>query len=161
MNEERIRQDEQLAKITIRGLTSYAEQIVRQEKDEEVQQIRDLVDALSGYWGVDGKRDWTGEFDEKVQQVRQKGHIPWRHSNISRIKVVEGLYRYAEEMALAQGVEEIERILEIPDVIRRIGKAWRICQSDIETACQRIEDIAGLLQAPQQDTGMQISMSET
>ena len=87
------------------------EQIARQEKDEEVQQIRDLVDALSGYWGVDGKRDWTGEFDEKVQQVRQKGHIPWRHSNISRIKVVEGLYRYAEEMALAQGVEEIERIL--------------------------------------------------
>lgn len=54
------------------------------------------------------------------------------------------------------GVEEIERILEIPDVIRRMGKAWEMCQSDIENACHRIEEIAELLQAAQQPTGIKM-----
>lgn len=57
---------------------------------------------------------------------------------------------------MAQGVEEIERILEIPDVIRRIGKAWKMCQSDIENVCHRIEDIAEALQKSRQDMGMQL-----
>lgn len=156
MNEENVRRDKELARVAIRGLTSYAEQIVHQGKDEEVEQIRNLVDALSGYWGVDGKKDWTAEFDEKIQCARRKGGIPKRHSNVSRIKAVKGLYRYAEEMSLAQGVEEIERILEIPDVIRRIGKAWKMYQSDIEDVCHRIEDIAESLQKSRQDMGMQL-----
>ena len=156
MGEESIRQDKELARAAIKGLTAYAEQIAHQGKDDEIQQVRSLVDALSLYWGVDKKRDWTGDFDERVQQARQKGNIPQRCSNMTRIKTVKGLCRYAEEMASAQGVEEIERILEIPDVIRRMGKAWEMSQSDIDNACRKIGDIAKPLQASQQTMGMQM-----
>lgn len=141
MGEESIRQDKELARAAIKGLTAYAEQIAHQGKDDEIQQVRSLVDALSLYWGVDEKRDWTGEFDERVQQARQKGCIPRRCSSMIQIKAVKGLCRYAEEMASAQGAEEIERILKIPDVIRRMGKAWAMSRSDIDNTCRKIEDI--------------------
>ena len=155
MNEESVRQDKELARAAIKGLTSYAEQITHKGKDDEIQQVRSLVDALSLYWGVDEKRDWTGEFDEKVQQARQKRNIPRRCSSLTRLKAVKGLCRYAEEMAAAQGIEEIERILEIPDVIRRMGKAWEMCRSDIENACREIGDVVESLHASQQAVEMQ------
>lgn len=156
MGEESIRQDKELARAAIKGLTAYAEQIAHQGKDDEIQQVRSLVDALSLYWGVDEKRDWTGEFDERVQQARQKGCIPRRCSSMIQIKAVKGLCRYAEEMASAQGAEEIERILGIPDVIRRMGKAWAMSRSDIDNTCRKIEDITKSMQASQQTMGMQL-----
>ena len=52
-------------------------------------------------------------------------------------------------------MEEIERILEIPEVIRRMGKALEVCQSDIENACREIGDIVESLQASQQAVEMQ------
>ncbi|MCM1412591.1 MAG: hypothetical protein NC305_18910 [Lachnospiraceae bacterium] len=149
MDKESIRQDKELARSAIKGLTVYAEQIAFQGKEDEIRQARSLVDALGLYWGVDEKRDWTGEFDERVQKARQTGNIPRQCSNIAQIKAVKGLCRYAEEMASAQGAGEIGRILEIPDVIRRMGKAWEMSRGDIENACNRIEDIAGSLQAAQ------------
>ena len=156
MDEESIRQDRELARTTIRGLTSYAEQIAHRGKEDEVQLVRGLVDALSLYWGVDGKQDWTGEFDARVQHARQGGGRPRRCSNLICLKTVKGLSRYAEEMASAQGVEEMERILEIPDVIRRLGKEWEMSQSDIENPCRRIEEIAGSLQEPQETMGIRM-----
>ncbi len=59
-------------------------------------------------------------------------------------------------MASVQRVEEIERILKIPDVIRCMGKAWEMCQSDIENASRRIENIAESLQISQQTEGIHI-----
>lgn len=155
MDKESIRQDKELARAAIKGLTAYAEQIASQGKEDEIRQVRSLVDALGLYWGVDGKRDWTGEFDERVQKALQKKGIQKRQTSLARMKAVTGLCRYAEEMASAQGVEEIERIREIPDVIRRMGKAWEMCRSDIENACHRIEDIAESLQAAQPAMEMQ------
>lgn len=149
MDEESIRQDRELARAAIRGLTSYAEQIARQGKDDEIQQVRSVVDALSLYWGVDGKQDWTGEFDTRVQRIRQGRSMPRHCSNLIRLKTVKGLSRYAEEMALAQGVEEIKRIMEIPDVIRHLGMVWEMSRNDIEYPCQRIGDLTELLQASQ------------
>lgn len=146
MDEESIRQDRELARTAIRGLISYAEQIARQGKEDEIQQVRSLVDALGLYWGVDETKDWTGEFDSRVQRARQGGDIPRRCSSLIRLKTVKGLSRYAEEMVSAQGVEEIKRILEIPDVIRRLGKEWEMSRNDIEYPCQRIGDIAESLQ---------------
>lgn len=49
MEERSIRQDRELARAAIKGLTSYAELITHQGNDEEVQQIRSLVDAISLY----------------------------------------------------------------------------------------------------------------
>lgn len=54
------------------------------------------------------------------------------------------------------GVEEIERIREIPDIIRRMGKVWEMCQRDIENACRRIENIAESLQAAQPAMELQL-----
>lgn len=47
MDEESICQDRELARTAIRGLISYAEQIAQQGKDDEIQQVRSLVDALT------------------------------------------------------------------------------------------------------------------
>ncbi len=154
MNEESIRQDRELARAAIKGLTSYAEQIAHKGNDDEIQQVRGLVDALSLYSGVDEKRNWTGEFDEKVQQARQKRSIPRHRSGKTRAKAMMGLCRYAEEMASGQGTEERERILEIPDAIRHMGKAWGICQGNIGNACRKTEDIPGQLQEPQKAMGI-------
>ncbi|MDE6054111.1 MAG: hypothetical protein K2G55_10195 [Lachnospiraceae bacterium] len=51
---------------------------------------------------------------------------------------------------------KIERIQKIPDVIRRMGKAWEMFQSDIDNTCRKIGDIAKSLQASQQTMGMQM-----
>ncbi len=141
MGEESIRQDKELARAAIKGLTAYAEQIVHQGKDDEIRQVRSLVDALSLYWGMDEKRDWTGEFDERVQQARQRGNIPQRCSNMTRIKSVKGLCRYAEEMASAQGVEEIERILEIRhETVRKAPVIVIVHPGLLRAEKQRIKD---------------------
>lgn len=154
MDERSSRKDRELARAALKGLTVYGEQIVRQGKADEVQQIRRIIDEISGYWGVDARRDWTGEFDERIREVSQKGNIPQHCSNLIQLKAVKGLYRYAEEMAEVQGVEEIERILEIPDIIRRMGQAWEMSENEINGVCHSIEDIAEGLQAEPQDMGM-------
>lgn len=64
MDKRSSRKDRDLARAALKGLTVYGEQNVRQGKADEIQQIRRIVDEISGYWGVDGRRDWTGEFDE-------------------------------------------------------------------------------------------------
>lgn len=57
-------------------------------------------------------------------------------------------------MAEVQGVEEIDRILEIPNIIRRMGEAWEMSENEINGVCHRIEDIVEGLQAELQDMGM-------
>lgn len=150
MDEKSIRQDKELARAAIKGLTFYAELIAHQGNEEEVRQVRSLVDAISLYWGVDGKRDWTEEFDEKVQRARGEGRISGQCSSVFQLKTVKGLSRYAEEMALVQGVEETDRILEIPNMIRRLGKVWRMSPHDIERSCREIEETANALQVSRQ-----------
>lgn len=154
MDERSIRKDKELARAALKGLTVYGEQIARQGKADEVQQIRRIVDEISGYWGVDGRRDWTGEFDERIREVSQKRNVLQCCSNLMQLKAVKGLYRYAEEMAEVQGVEEIDRILEIPDIIRRMGQAWEMSENEITGVCHRIGDIVEGLQAEPQDMGM-------
>ena len=94
MDERSIRKDKELAKAALKGLTVYGGQIARQGNEDEVQQIRRIVDEISGYWGVDGRRDWTGEFDERIREVSQKGNVPQHCSNFMQLKAVKGLYRY-------------------------------------------------------------------
>ena len=150
MDERSIRKDKELARVTLKGLTIYGEQIARKGKADEVQQIRRIVDEISGYWGVDGRRDWIDEFDERIREVSQKRNVPQHCSNLMQLKVVKGLYRYAEEMAEVQGVEEIDRILEVSDVIRHMGQVWEMSQNEIDGVCGRIGDIAeGLQEEPQ------------
>ena len=53
-------------------------------------------------------------------------------------------------MAEVQGVEEIDRILEVSDVIRHMGQVWEMSQNEIDGVCGRIGDIAeGLQEEPQ------------
>lgn len=142
--------ERELARAAIKGLTFYAEQTAHQGNEEEIQQIRSLVDAISLYWGVDEKRDWTEEFDEKVQRAGEEGRISGQCSSVFQLKTVRGLSRYAEEMALVQGVEETDRILEIPNMIRRLGKVWRMSPHDIELPCHEIEETVNALQVSRQ-----------
>lgn len=154
MDKGRIRKDKELARAALKGLTIYSEQVVQEGKIDEVQQIRRLVDEISGYWSMDEKKDWTGKFDERIWNVRQKGYMPQHCSDLMQIKAVKGLYRYAEEMAAVQGVEEIDRILEILDVIRHMGNMWEMSSNEIDIVCCRIGDIAEELQSEPQNMGM-------
>lgn len=154
MDERSIRKDKELARAALKGLTIYGEQIARQGKADEVQQIRRIVDEISGYWGVDGRRDWTGEFDERIREVSQKRNVPQCCSNLMQLKAVKGLCRYAEEMAEVQGMEEIDWILEVSDVIRHMGQVWEMPQNEIDGVCDRIGDIAEGLQEVLQGMGI-------
>lgn len=56
-----------------------------------------------------------GEVDERIREVSRKGYVPKHCSRLMKLKVVKGLYRYAEK---------IDRILEICDIIGHMGQAW-------------------------------------
>lgn len=73
MDKESIRQDKELARAAIKGLTAYAEKIAHQGKEDEIRQVRSLVDALGLYWGVDGKRGWTGNLMRGYRKHCRKG----------------------------------------------------------------------------------------
>lgn len=150
MNKRSIRQDKELARAALKGLTIYAEQLARQENLDELQQIRRMVNEMSGYWGVDGLRDWTGEFEERIRNVSQKGYIPRHCSSVMQIKAMKGLYRYAEEMAEVQGVEEIDRILEVSEIIKRMGQTWEVPTDEIDDICCKIGNITESLQSEPQ-----------
>lgn len=154
MDERSIHKDKDLARAALKGLTVYGEQIAQQGKAEEIQQIRRIVDEISGYWGVDGRRDWTGEFDERIREVSQKRNVLQCCSNLMQLKAVKGLCRYAEEMAEVQGVEEIDRILEVSDVIRHMGQVWEMSENEINGVCHRIGDLVEEIQTEPQDMGM-------
>lgn len=53
MNKRSIRQDKELARAALKGLTIYAEQLARQENLDELQQIRRMVNEMSRYGGVE------------------------------------------------------------------------------------------------------------
>lgn len=62
-----ISNDKKLAKITMEGLTSYAELLEKQESaSPAVTQIRRIVDELGAYWDVDEKHNWIGEFAKRA-----------------------------------------------------------------------------------------------
>lgn len=158
MDERSIRKNKELARAALKGLTVYGEQIARQGKADEVQQIRRIVDEISGYWGVDGRRDWTDEFDERIREVSQKRNVSQCCSNLMQLKAVKGLCRYAEEMAEVQGVEEIDRILEVSDVIRHMGQVWEMSENEINGVCHRIGALAEELRSEPQ--GMEIGFGQ-
>ena len=148
MDEESIRKDKNLARAALKGLTCYAEQLACQGREDEIRQIRRLVDAISIYWGIDGKRDWTEEFDEKIRLACQRGTSVYSTS-ISQLRTVNGLFRYAKEMSIAQGIDEIDRILEIHDIIQRLEKDWEMSSREIDFYCDSIRKTAEQLQAVQ------------
>lgn len=156
MSDGDTRQDKELARASLKGLTAYAEQLAYHNKNDEIRQVRSLVDAISGYWGVDEKRDWTAEFDEKIRHVRETNCLPRFRSTTAQIKALNGLCRYAEEMSWVQGMDEIERIQEIPDIIRRLGKAWGMEQGEIDIPCRKIDEIVESLQSSQPSMNMRL-----
>lgn len=94
------------------------------------------------------KRDWTEEFDEKIRLACQRGTSVYSTS-ISQLRTVNGLFRYAKEISEAQGIDEIDRILEIQDIIRRLGKDWEMSSREIDFYCDSIRKTAEQLQAVQ------------
>lgn len=139
-----IRNDKKLAKITMEGLTSYAELLEKQEAaSPAVTQIRRIVDELGAYWDVDEKHNWISEFTKKVL-----GRISVDMQEKDRIATINGLFHYANEMVSAQGADELERILEIPSVIRQMGEAWNMEKDWIDNICSSIVEMTELLQTP-------------
>ena len=139
-----ISNDKKLAKITMEGLTSYAELLEKQKSaSPAVTQIRRIVDELGAYWDVDEKHNWIGEFAK-----RALGRISVDIQEKDRIATINGLFSYAKEMGSAQGADELERILEIPPVIRQIGEAWNMEKDWIDNICSSIVEMTELLQTP-------------
>ena len=57
-------------------------------------------------------------------------------------------------MAEVQGVEEIDRILEVSDVIRHMGQVWEMSQNEIDGVCDKIGNIAEGIQEVLQGMGI-------
>lgn len=158
MEEKSIRKDKDLARAALKGLILYGGQAACQGRGEEVCRIRRIVDEMSGYWSVDRQRDWTGEFDQKIREAKEKGAEPPRNSSILRLRAFQGLCRYAEEMAEVQGRDEIGRILEVADVARCMGEAWEVSKEETDRICRRITETAQALEEAAPHTDMGLSM---
>lgn len=150
MDKRSIHKDKELVRAALKGLFIYGEQIAQQGDLEGVRQIRMMVDEISAYWGVDGRKDWTAEFDETIRETSQKGNVPQHCSHLMQLETVKGLCRYAEEMAEVQGVEEIDRILEVSEIIKRMGQTWEVPTDEIDDICCKIGNITESLQSEPQ-----------
>lgn len=138
----KITNDKKLALKTMRGLTSYAELLAEQDASSPiVAQVRKIVEELGAYWGVDEKSDWFGKFAKRVLGVTSV-NIPEKE----RIATINGLFHYANEMVSAQGADELERILEIPSIIKRVGEAWHMDKDWIDNICSNIVEMTEMLQ---------------
>lgn len=137
-----ISEDKKLAKMTMKGLASYAKLLEKREAaSPTATQIRRIACELGAYWDVDEKNNWIGEFAR-----RALGRSSVDILEKDRIATINGLFHYASEMVSAQGADELERILEIPSVIRQIGEAWHMEKDWIDDICSSIVEMTELLQ---------------
>lgn len=125
-------------------MTAYAELLSEQNAAfPTVTQIRRIADELGAYWGVDEKSDWIGKFARRVQEGISI-NIPEKE----QIAAINGLFHYTREMLSAQGADELERILEIPSIIRQVGEVWHMEKGWIDNICGSIVDMTELLEVP-------------
>lgn len=107
--EPQYREDQNTIRQCITGLTEHAAQLASKGQEEQLPRLRELCIEMAEFWGLAEDDTWDGfrkieaqigrDFDSAVSAARDSSHAP-EMSKQSRQNIVDGLERYAQEMAL-------------------------------------------------------------
>lgn len=132
--------DKLLCEETIKSLISYAEHLIwNKANSSETNEIRDLVETMEGYWGLDAEKDWVKQFDENIQKA-EEGNKPEHLSEKQQSAAINGLYRYAMEMTETQGLDATAEIGRVQTFLKRLGNEWKLPEGQIHEVCCTIHE---------------------
>lgn len=119
--EPQAQRDKKLIVQCIDGLTEYAAELRQKAGDAgkaESSALRELIDRLEGYWGLDNSgENRLSAFDRRMREAEQSEQ-PWAPVQDQINGAVLGLYRYAMDMIPGQGASEAaEQVAECERLI--------------------------------------------
>ena len=132
LGEPQSRRDKAMTGRCVDGLGLYAAQIAEEGRhSSKTDDMRKLAADLIGYWGLDANpengaktsAELLQSFDDRVDEAATGGVVTGDIYQTAP-NVINGLYRYCEEMAVSQGAESLGTILEVQDTMNAIAKDW-------------------------------------
>lgn len=133
--------DKFLAERCIEGLIKYSCDLKRKQVNDlhpQLDRIGDLIDTLEAYWGLSEKKDRRKIFEKQVYDPAafKKVKPPTAEQ---KIVTMNGLYRYMDEMLLAQGLDAEAEIHSIQELMKEMGTSWELDGNWIDDMCAQID----------------------
>ena len=107
--EPQYREDQNTIRQCIAGLAEHAAQLAAKGQEEQIPRLRELCIEMAEFWGLAEDDTWEGYrkleeqigggFDSAISAARDSGRAP-DMSEQTRQNILDGLERYAQEMAL-------------------------------------------------------------
>jgi hypothetical protein len=142
------RRDMALIDRCIDGLGLYAAQIAAEDRHSKmIDKMRTLAETLVGYWGLDDSEyyakakspdDYLDAFDYRVHEARTGGAVTGDVFQTAP-NVINGLYRYGEEMVVSQGEDAMGDILDVSDLMKEIAAYWDFEPDILDGLTARLE----------------------
>jgi hypothetical protein len=104
----------------------------------QLDKIGDLICVLEGYWGLSEKKDRRKIFEKHLYAPAAFKKVK-PATERQKIITINGLYRYMDEMLLAQGLEADEEIRSIQELMKEIGGPWELDKTWINDICTEID----------------------
>lgn len=146
----------------IDGLTEYAAELLQRDVEKgtaELPFLRDLIDLLWCYWGLDDENLGTCEeflavFDHKMLEAEQDQR-QWNPSLEQVNGVVQGLYTHSVDLISGQGFEEAaEPVEQYKRLIRETTAFWNYHSPLPDKLCAQLD----VKLQEQRDAEMRIDM---
>lgn len=146
----------------IDGLTEYAAELLQRDVEKgtaELPFLRDLIDLLWCYWGLDDENLGTCEeflavFDRKMLEAEQ-AQRQWNPSLEQVNGVVQGLYTHSADLISGQGFEEAaEPVEQYKRLIRETTAFWNYHSPLPDKLCAQLD----VKLQEQRDAEMRIGM---
>lgn len=137
--------DKTLMRECTAGLTLYAAQYAARDMDSpKIAEMRNLVELLACYWGLDDggeaklQRDFLRPFDNLIGLVPSGASLDAEIVKY-RAATILGLHRYGIEMAFCQGADCKDDILAMRDLMHEIARAWDFESPVLENMAHELE----------------------
>ena len=142
--EPQAQRDKKLIVQGIDGLTEYAAELRQKAGDAgkaESSALRELIDRLEGYWGLDNSgENRLSAFDRRMREAEQSEQ-PWAPVQDQINGAVLGLYRYAMDMIPGQGASEAaEQVAECERLMRNIAAFWNCASPSLDSLCSQMQE---------------------
>jgi hypothetical protein len=142
--EPQAQRDKKLIVQCIDGLTEYAAELRQKAGDAgkaESSALRELIDRLEGYWGLDNSgENRLSAFDRRMREAEQSKQ-PWAPVQDQINGAVLGLYRYAMDMIPGQGASEAaEQVAECERLMRNIAAFWNCASPSLDSLCSQMQE---------------------
>ena len=142
--EPQAQRDKKLIVQCIDGLTEYAAELRQKAGDAgkaESSALRELIDRLEGYWGLDNSgENRLSAFDRRMREAEQSEQ-PWAPVQDQINGAVLGLYRYAMDMIPGQGASEAaEQVAECERLMRNIAAFWNCASPSLDSLCSQMQE---------------------